>query len=150
MSQTAKQFAAALDLAAYDERAGKLVRRKAQFEEVEGMGKTQKVIRQSSRELNKTEERFRLTYLETWLRTGVIDRYGAHESITLRLGNGARFSPDFPTWKDGKLTFFEVKGAKVWDDAKDRLKFAPVAYPEFRFFVYQWKKGEWITQEVLP
>lgn len=108
------------------------------------------IIRQSNKQPNKTEERFRLTYLESWLRDGTIDRYGDHESITLRLANGARFSPDFPTWKDGRLTFYEVKGAKIWDDAKDRLKFAPKAFPEFRFFVCQWKKGEWIIQEILP
>lgn len=108
------------------------------------------IIRQKTKPLNKTEERFRLTYLETWIRDGTIDRYGDHESITLRLANGARFSPDFPTWKDGRLTFYEVKGAKIWDDAKDRLKFAPKAFPEFKFFVCRWKKGEWTIQEVLP
>ena len=107
------------------------------------------IIRQSNKQPNKTEERFRLTYLESWIRNGTIDRYGEHESVTIRLANGARFSPDWPTWKDGRLTFYEVKGARIWDDAKDRLKFAPKAFPEFRLFVCQWKKGEWIIQEVL-
>jgi len=117
---------------------------------IEKPKREKQIIRQSKKELNKTERRFELAYLMSWKATGEIDRYGGHESIRLELANGARFSPDFPTWRDGRLTFFEVKGAKIWDDAKDRIKIAAREYPEFTFYLCQWKAGEWIIQKVLP
>lgn len=108
------------------------------------------IIRQSKKEPNKTERRFEMEYLKPWLAVGDIDTYGLHESIKLQVANGAWFSPDWPTWKDGRLTFYEVKGKKIWDDAKDRLKIAAREFPQFKFFVCQWTGGEWIIQEVLP
>lgn len=108
------------------------------------------IIRQSRKEPNKTEERFRLTYLETWIRDGTIDRYGEHESLKFSIGNGVTLTPDWPAWKDGRLSFYEVKGAHVREDAIVKLKCFAAKYPEHRLWIYQWNKGEWIIQEVLP
>lgn len=127
----------------------KIAGRRATVEKIETMPKMRKVIRQSSKQPNKTEERFRLTFLEAWVRDGTIDRYGAHESITLKLANGMTLRPDWPVWKGGVLSFFEVKGAFVYEDAIIKLKAFPIAYPEHKLTIYQWKKGEWIIQEVL-
>lgn len=121
--------------------------KKAAGESSQSGGK--QVIRQSRREMNKTERRFELEYLKAWLATGQIDSYGEHESITLRLANGLRYTPDFPTWKDGKLTFYEVKGAHIREDSIKSLKMAPNKYKQFRFFLCQYVGGEWIIQEVL-
>jgi hypothetical protein len=107
------------------------------------------VIRQSRREPNKTERRFEIEYLKPWLATGEIDEIGEHESITLRLANGLRYSPDYPTWKAGKLTFYEVKGAYVYEDAIKSLKIAANKYRHCRFFIYKYVKGVWVWQEVL-
>jgi len=111
-------------------------------------GATQ-IIRQSSRGMNKTETRFKLTFLEPMLAAGEIDEIGEHESITLRLANGLRYRPDFPTWKGDKLTFYEVKGAHVWEDALKSLKVAANKYKRCRFFLYKYSGGQWIWQEVL-
>lgn len=126
-----------------------VMKRRSQQAAPQSSPKSKQVIRQSKKEPNKTERRFELEYLKAWLIEGKIDRYGSHESIQIEIANGARFRPDWPTWKDGRLTFYEVKGKKIWDDAKDRLKIAARSYPEFKFYVCQWNGCEWIIQEVL-
>lgn len=108
------------------------------------------IIKQSKKGLNKTETRFKTQYLEPRVALGEIDEIGEHESITLRLANGLRLSPDFPTWKDGRLTFFEVKGERIWEDAIKSLKIAANKYKHCRFFIFKYVKGEWFRQEVLP
>jgi hypothetical protein len=111
---------------------------------------TKQIIRQSSKGMNKTETRFYNEILKPMLHAGEIDKVGEHESITILLANGLRFRPDFPTWKDGRLTFFEVKCAFIREDAKIKLKVAPSEYEHCRFILYQYIKGEWFKQEVLP
>jgi hypothetical protein len=108
------------------------------------------IIKQSRKGLNKTETRFKTQYLEPRVAMGEIDEIGEHESITLRLANGLRLSPDFPTWTEGRLTFYEVKGAFIREDARDKLKMAATKYKHIRFFLFQYIKGEWFRQEVLP
>jgi hypothetical protein len=128
--------------------AGAKLRKDAQAQVVEAA--PAQIIRQSSKALNMTETRFRNTFLTPWLAAGEIDEVGEHESITLRLANGLRYQPDFPTWKGDKLTFYEVKGERVWEDAIKSLKIAANKYRRFRFIIYKYVKGEWIWQEVLP
>jgi hypothetical protein len=107
------------------------------------------IIKQSRKEPNKTELRFEMEYLKPWLAAGEIDEIGEHESITLRLANGLRYSPDYPTWKNDRLTFYEVKGERVWEDSIKSLKIAANKYTHCRFFIYKYVKGQWIWQEVL-
>lgn len=108
-----------------------------------------KIIRQSSKDLNKTERRFLNEILQPMLALGSLSEIGEHESITLKLANGLRYSPDFPTWAGDQLTFFEVKGARVWEDSLIKLKVAASRYQHFRFFLCKYVRGEWIKQEVL-
>lgn len=109
-----------------------------------------RIIQQSRKPPNQTEERFRLAYLEAWVRDGEIDRYGEHESIRFQIGNGVTLCPDWPAWKDGRLILFEVKGAFIREDATVKLKCFARAYPEHELWLYQWRGGEWISQKVLP
>lgn len=108
------------------------------------------IIRQSRKGPNKTEKRFLNEYLEPMRHAGEIDQIDDHESITLRLANGLRLSPDFPTWKDGRLTFFEVKGERIFEDSLVKLKCAANKFPHVKFILCKYVKGEWIKQEVLP
>lgn len=98
--------------------------------------------------LNKTETR--------WL--GILTARAAKEgwtslrsqAITIELGEHCRYTPDFSAMIAGRLTFWEVKGAHVWDDAKVKFKVAPRLYPEFSFWLAQWKGGQWLEYQLQP
>jgi len=107
------------------------------------------IIRQSKKQPNKTEARFIQDWLKPWLHDGAIDEYADHESIILRIANGLTLRPDFPTWKDGRLTFYEVKGAHIREDSLVKLKSAAHEFKHIKFFLCQWKEGRWFIQEVL-
>lgn len=108
------------------------------------------IIRQSSKGLNKTEERFKQEFLEWWLAIGALDEIGEHESIRLKLANGLTYKPDFPTWKGDRLIFYEVKGERTWEDALKSLKVAAHQYRRCDFYLYKYIKGAWTWQKVLP
>jgi hypothetical protein len=108
------------------------------------------LIRQSSKGPNKTELRFLDECLKPLVQAGYLDEIGEHESITLRLANGLRYRPDWPAWAGAQLIFYEVKGARVWEDSLKSLKVAASKYRRFRFILCKYAKGEWIRQEVLP
>ena len=139
-------------LAEYQAKRASTSRRSSAGESPTGVAvrqqRREKVIRQSGKQPNKTERRFLNEYLRPWLATGEIDEIGDHESITLRLANGLRYQPDFPTWKGDKLTFYEVKGDRVWEDSIKSLKVAANKYQRCRFFLCKYTKGGWIIQEV--
>lgn len=124
--------------------------KKQSAQTVQPTATTTKVIRQADRTLNKTEARFRLDKLLPWLATGEIDRVGEHESVRFAIGNGVTFAPDWPAWKDGRLRFYEVKGAFIREDAIVKLKCFATQYPEHELWLYQWKGGDWIVQRILP
>ncbi len=108
-------------------------------------------IRQSSAGgPNKTELRFENDHLKSMRHTGEILLY-RFASITLRLGNGVRYTPDyFSINGNGKVVFWEVKGARLEEDAIVKLKMAPAIFPEFEFYLCQWKNGRWSIDKVLP
>lgn len=78
--------------------------------------------------LNKTEAAF-LAKLraEKWDWIGI-------QSITLKLGDDCRYTPDFVTLRDGSLVVWEVKGF-FRDDAKVKIKAAARSFPFFNFIV---------------
>lgn len=107
-------------------------------------------IRQSQAGPNKTERRFEMTYLDPMLHAGDISVYG-YELITLKLGNGVRYTPDYWTiTRDGRTVFYEVKGTKAWDDAKVKLKVAATRFLNYEFFLCAYDRGEWLITKVLP
>lgn len=99
--------------------------------------------------LNKTEAAF-----EAYLRANT-ERTIHTQDITLTLGNGVRYTPDFSTWAklgDAFPAFFEVKGF-MRDDAAVKLKVAAAMYPQFMFFLVHRDKTQtsgWRIEEVLP
>ncbi len=77
------------------------------------------------------------------------------QSITLKLGNGVRYTPDFIVVDEGNLhlTAYEVKGF-MRDDAAVKIKVAASLYPwiDFRLVTKKKKRdgGGWAIENVLP
>jgi hypothetical protein len=67
----------------------------------------------------------------------------AYEAITLRIGEGCSYTPDFAVFRGRLLELHEVKGGHVWDDAKVKFKAAKEQYPGIRFVWAQKKEGKW-------
>lgn len=115
-----------------------------------------KRLRQDTKGLNKTEAAFLL-----WLRNHYDPVVVLSQAVTLRLGNGVRYTPDFivPVPRvpvDGKhveLAAYETKGF-LREDANVKLKVAATLYPWIRFHLVtkQTKKrgGGWDIETVLP
>ena len=88
--------------------------------------------------------------LRCWQESGEIQLW-RYEPITLRLGPGLTYRPDFwVVWEDGSCGFVEVKG---WmrDDARAKLLAAAEQYPEFRFLLATrpgGKRGQWVVAEI--
>ena len=102
--------------------------------------------------LNKAE-----AALEAYLkaRYDVEDWVLGSQNITLQLGNGVRYTPDFNAFArrgDMRPMFWEVKGF-MRDDAGVKLKVAAALYPQFDFALVK-KQGKtatgWRIEEVLP
>lgn len=94
--------------------------------------------------MNRTEKH-RAIQLEALKRDGQIRQWG-FEAISLKLGNGAYYTPDFMVIEnDGTLRFEETKGH--WREAaRVRIKVASSLYP-CKFTALQLKKGEWETED---
>ena len=98
-------------------------------------------IRQNSAGLNKTEQAF-YDYLKTRGEPGVLRTVLPPQSITLRIANGCRYTPDFVVVyhvqsddSNGyaqELVAYEVKGF-LRDDAAVKLKVAATAFPWISF-----------------
>jgi hypothetical protein len=87
--------------------------------------------------------------LEAMKRGGSL-REWHYEAVSLRLGQGAWYQPDFMlVWHDGEISFDETKGLRR-EAAIVRIKVAAKLYP-FRFrIVRKGKRGEatWVVEEV--
>lgn len=103
--------------------------------------------------LNKTEARF-LLRLQAMRMFQVAqgEEWGEirPQAITLELGEGCRYRPDFSVVINGRLTFYETKGAFIRDAGKVKYKVAPRIWPEFDFYLAQWKDGKWTETKLLP
>jgi hypothetical protein len=120
-----------------------------------------KRLRQNATGLNKTEAAF----LATLKAGGIAEASDGTDvlppqSITLRIGNGVRYTPDFFTvghepiedaaGNAQTLRAYEVKGF-MRDDAAVKLKVAASLYPWIKFHLVSKRKGGgWDVQEVLP
>lgn len=107
-------------------------------------------IRQlSAPKLNKTEAAFAL-----WLCEHRPEAIVCEQAVTLRLGNGVRYTPDFITVEltatgcGRMVTAYETKGF-MRDDAAVKLKVAAAQYTWIRFIlVTKERAGTWSMQEV--
>lgn len=93
--------------------------------------------------LNKTER----AWLEV-LRIRGTEVIGI-QSVTLKLGDDCRYTPDFYTVQGGALTFWEVKGF-MRDDALVKLKVAARTFSWARFVKVERIKGQWIETPIRP
>jgi hypothetical protein len=99
-------------------------------------------------EMNKTEAAYANEILEIRKRAGEIIEYW-FETVTLKLANGVRYTPDFfVRLKSNEYEFHEVKG--FWrDDARVKIKVAAGLFP-FQFFAVQRQKkrdgGGWTVE----
>ena len=71
------------------------------------------------------------------------------QSITLKIGNDTRYTPDFSAVVDGVFTFFETKGF-FRDDAKVKIKVTARQFRWARFVLVEKTKGQWKEAEIKP
>ena len=95
-------------------------------------------IRQNSAGLNKTEQAF-FDYLKAREDPGVLRTVLPPQSVTLRIANGCRYTPDFVVAYHHStdipsvdLVAYEVKGF-MRDDAAVKIKVAATAFPWITF-----------------
>lgn len=107
-------------------------------------------LRQNSKGLNKTEAAF-LAWL-TVQSSSQAHRTILEQAITLRLGNGVRYTPDFFR-PSPDAVFYEVKGF-MRDDAAVKIKVAATLFPWWRFYLVTKRTkrqgGGWQIDRVLP
>ncbi len=97
--------------------------------------------------MNATEKRY-ASELEARKLAGEI-RWWKFEGITLRIANGARYTPDFAILtNENALEFHEVKGAFVREAAIVRLKVAASLFP-FRFILVQFSREHGQTSKAI-
>lgn len=105
-----------------------------------------KRLRQSAKPLlNKLETEYHL-----WLSGRIRCELIKSQSVTLKLANGVKYTPDFFAFHGGRAEAFEVKGSHSWDDAIVKLKVAAHEWPEIQFILVYKRDGQWIEERVLP
>jgi hypothetical protein len=117
-----------------------------------GAAAPKKRLRQSTKPLmNKLETAFYEHLTRTLLPSMVLV-----QAISLRLGNGIAYRPDFFTPTVACMgdyhfgTFYEVKGPKVFRGGFENLKVAAHTYPFFVFALVWLDDCTWQEQIVLP
>lgn len=104
--------------------------------------------RLKSGEMNTTEQRYS-KHLEGLKTDGNVLWY-AFESMTFKLANGTRYTPDFMVMLDnGIIEAHEVKGAKAIfrDDSKVKVKVFAEKFPFPMVVFYPQKDGTWEREE---
>ena len=84
-------------------------------------------LRPAAGKMTQTEERYN---------RDVLGGKGRFEAVTLRLPGGGRYTPDFLTIDDGRVTFHEVKGSyRLGSQGRAYTAFHDAAayYPMWRF-----------------
>lgn len=95
--------------------------------------------------MNKLEAEFKAWYEKNTFRFAL-----HYESITLKLANGTRYTPDFSKCGQFGIVFYEVKGKWFTDDSNVKIKVAANQWPEFQFWLAWKQDGQWQTQRILP
>lgn len=107
--------------------------------------------------MNKTEARF-AEHLKTLVLTGEI-LWWMFESITFKLGEDCRYTPDFAVLRaDHVLVMIDTKGTTkssgkdqkpkpfIEEDARAKIRSAPTIFP-ILFQVAYFANGEWILED---
>jgi hypothetical protein len=93
---------------------------------------------ESRLEMNRTEHEYSLI-----LKAAYPDQIIRFEEIKLRISDGCWYTPDFFLFVNGQPTFFEVKGAHVWDDSRVKFKAARELHKWANFEMHQKTKSGW-------
>jgi len=92
----------------------------------------------AKRGMSKTEARYLVEVLR--------DTPARYEAITFRMINGRRYTPDFVTMDNGRLTVHEVKGSyRLPSYSRARLAFdqCKVEFPNIAFVWAEWNGKTW-------
>lgn len=101
--------------------------------------------RQEPGKMNKLESQY-ADYLQQKQNAGIITSY-RFEAIKFRLADRTFYTPDFIVTYPDVIECHEIKG--FWeDDARVKIKVAAALFPEFAFVAVQYKKKEWIYEEL--
>lgn len=96
--------------------------------------------------MNRTEAAYSLV-LEAQRRRGAI-RSWAFETVTLKLGDDCRYTPDFLVINaSDEVEFHETKGFERDDSKVKRRIAASTVFPFFRFFLVKKEKGGFAVEE---
>lgn len=98
-------------------------------------------FQQKTRQPNHTEQRY-LDILEARKKRGEIDSY-RYEGMSLRWGDGMRYTPDAVVFCGKEITLIEVKGPHIHQKDLIRFKGCKAEWPEFHFEIWQEVKREW-------
>lgn len=109
--------------------------------------------------MNRTEARF-ADYLAAQVGAGELHAY-AYEALSLRLGKGAHYTPDFLVIdKSGLITFYEVKGTTrnasgkqapyIKEAGNVRIKVAASMHPYFAFRIAYMVSNRWHFLDIDP
>lgn len=105
-------------------------------------------LRQDKAGPNKTEAAFEI-YLRAMLDHNVTI---IREGVTLHLGNGVRYTPDFYVqFESGTTAFYEVKGF-AREDAIVKIKVAARVFNKWKFYLVKAKDRSlraWNVQEII-
>ena len=99
-------------------------------------------LRPATGKMTQTEERYN---------RDVLGGKGRFEAVTLRLPGGGRYTPDFMTIDDGRVTFHEVKGSyRLGSQGRAFTAFHDAAayYPIWRFVWAYWNGKAWERKTV--
>lgn len=103
-----------------------------------------KRIRQSSKPLsNKLEAEWGMVLRKRYPNCPVFE-----QSITFRLCNGVRLTPDWVVYSKGYVLCFECKGF-MRDDAAVKLKVAADKFPDFAWCLVWKQSGRWHEQRII-
>lgn len=99
-------------------------------------------LRAAAGKMTQTEERYQ---------RDVLGGRGRFEAVSLRLPGGGRYTPDFMTIDDGRVTFHEVKGSyRLGSQGRAYTAFHEAAayYPIWRFVWAHWTGKAWERKTV--
>lgn len=101
--------------------------------------------------MNKTERRWHESHNLPRLKSGEL-MWCEHEALKFRVGvERTWYTPDFPALRaDGVLEITEVKGGRIWEDARVKFQAAARQYPWIHWRMVQWKDGKWRTLADYP
>lgn len=98
--------------------------------------------------MNKTEAAF-----YAWFKSRFPDLPIYREGVTLLIGNGVRYTPDFAVFNPGGgLVLYETKGF-MRDDAAVKIKVAATTFPRAEFWLAtacNQSKATWNLERVHP